>query len=80
VGEDGGEEGDGSGGVSEDDNCGMHCLTKLTAPLRETQAHSSSLTHGGEIKGLFPNPLMPFICVVPLINVFASPIFHITTS
>jgi len=59
VGENGGEEGDGSGGVSGDDNCGMRYLIKLTALLGETQARSSSLACGGEIKGLFPNPSIP---------------------
>lgn len=59
MGEDGGEGGDTSGGISGDDNCGMCCLIKLTALLGETQAHSSLLAHGGEIKGLFPNLSTP---------------------
>ena len=84
MGEVGGEEGDGSGGISGDDNYGMCCLIKLTALLGETQVHSSPLAQGGEIKGLFPNPLIPLkilpLRIVPLINVCASPVFHITTS
>ena len=59
VGEDGGEAGDMSGGISGDGNCGMHYLIKLTALLGETQACSSLLTRRGEIKGLFPNPSIP---------------------
>lgn len=59
MGEDGHEEGDGSGGIGGDDKCGMRCLIKLTALLRETQACSSSLACRGEIKGLFPNPSIP---------------------
>ena len=53
VSEVGGEEGDGSGGVNGYDNYGMCCLIKLNTLLGETQACSSSLTSGGEIKGLF---------------------------
>lgn len=83
VGKVGGEEGDGSGGVGGDDNCRMCCPIKLTALLGETQARSSSLSRGGEIKGLFPNPSIPLkihpLHIVPLINVCASPSFHITT-
>ena len=59
MGEDGGEGGDMSGGVSGDDNCGISCPIKLTTLLEETQARSSSLTHRGEIKGLFLNPSIP---------------------
>lgn len=56
MGEDGG---DGSGGVSGDDNCRMRYLIKLTALLEETLACSSLFAKGGEIKGLFPNPSIP---------------------
>jgi len=59
VGEDGDEIGEASEGVSGGDKCGMCFLIKLTALLRETRACSSLLTHGGEIKGLFPNPSIP---------------------
>ena len=59
MGEDGGEEGDGSGDISGDDNYGMRCLIILTTVLGEAQAFSSSLAHGGEIKGLFSNPSIP---------------------
>jgi len=82
--EEGGEVGEVADGVSGSDSCGMCCLIKLTALLGETQAHSSSLAHGGEIKGLFPNSSIPsyslLLCIFPLINVFTSLLFHITTS
>ena len=84
VGEEGGERGVVGDGVSGGDHCGIRFLIKLTALLRETRARSSSLSHEGEIKGLFPNPSVPLyiflLCVFPNINVFASPVFHITTS
>ena len=60
VGEDGGEVGEAGDGVSGGDNYGMHCLIKLTALLRDTQERSSSLSCKGEIKGLVPNPSIPF--------------------
>jgi len=79
----GGEVDEVGNGVSGGDNCGMRCLIKLTA-LGENQARSWSLARGGEIIGLFPNPLKHLqtflLYVIPLINVFASPVFHITTS
>jgi len=59
VGEYGGEVGDASDGIGGGDNCRMCCLIKLTALLEETRASSSSLSHEGEIKGLFPNPSVP---------------------
>ena len=75
VGGDGGEGGEAGGGVSGGGNCGMRCLIKLTALLEETRASSSSLSHEGEIKGLFPNPSLRLyiipLCVIPNINVFA---------
>ena len=55
VGEDGGEGGEMGGGISGGGKCGMHCLIKLTALLKETRVSSSSLSHEGEIKGLFSN-------------------------
>ena len=55
--ENGGGVGEVGDGVSGGDNCGMHSLIKLTTLLGETQAHSSSLSRDGEIKGL--NPLIP---------------------
>ena len=59
VGEDGGEIGEASEGVSGGDNYGMHFLIKLTTLLGESRASSSSLSHKGEIKGLFPNSPLP---------------------
>ena len=59
VGEDGGEGGDVSGGVSGDDSCGMRCLINLTALLGEAQVRSSSSFNRGEINGLFPSPSIP---------------------
>ena len=59
VGEDGGEVGEAGDGVSGGDNCKMRCLIKLTALLRETREHSSSLSRDVEIRGPFPNPLIP---------------------
>lgn len=59
VGADGGEGGEMGGGVGRGGNYGMHCLIKLTTLLREIRASSSSLSHEGEIKELFPNPSLP---------------------
>lgn len=59
MGEVGGEEGDGSGGINRDDNYGMHYPIKLTTPLEEIQVFSSSLVHSSDTKGLFTNPLIP---------------------
>lgn len=57
--EEGGEVGEVGDGISGGDNCGIHYLIKLTILLGETQVRSSSLSRGGEIKGLIPNPLIP---------------------
>ena len=59
VGGDGGEGGEAGGGVGGGGNCGMCCLIKLTVLLRETLENSYSLSHEGEIKGLFPNASLP---------------------
>ena len=59
MGEYGGEVGEAGEGISGGDSCGMPCHIKLISLLEETRAHSSSLTRGGEKKGLFPNPLIP---------------------
>lgn len=59
VGDDGDEIGEVGEGVREGDSCRMCCLFKLTTLLEETWTHSSSLAHGGEIKGLFLNPSIP---------------------
>jgi len=66
--EDGGEEGEVGDGISGGDNCGMHCIIKLIALLLETQSHSSSLSHQGEFKGLFPNPLIAFVDLSALLS------------
>ena len=59
VGGDGGEGGEAGGSMGGGGNCRMRHLIKLTALLRETRASSSSFSHKGEIKGLFPNsPLL----------------------
>jgi len=55
VGGDGGEEGEMGGGVGGGGKRGIICLIKLTVLLGETFASSSSLSHEGEIKGLFSN-------------------------
>jgi len=55
VGGHGGEGGEVGGGVGGGGKCGICCLIKLTVLLRETFASSSSLSHEGEIKGLFSN-------------------------
>lgn len=60
VAEDGGEVGEVGDGVSGGDSYRMHYLIKLTTLLGETRARSSSLSHEGEIKGLLPNPLIPW--------------------
>ena len=54
--EDGGEEGEVGDGASGGGSCGMRCLIKLTTPLGEARMNSSSLSHAGEIRGLFPKP------------------------
>jgi len=54
-----GEVGKVGDGISGGDNGRMRYLIKLTKLLEEARACSSSLTHGGEIKGLFPNPSIP---------------------
>lgn len=59
VGEDGGEVGEAGDNITGGDNYKMRYLIKLTALIRETRACSSLLSHDGEIKGLFPNPLVP---------------------
>lgn len=59
MGEDGGETSAASDGISGGDNCRMRYLIKMTALLGETGVRSSSLSHEGEIKGLFPNPSVP---------------------
>jgi len=55
VGEDGGEDGETSGGVDGGGMRGIRCLIKLIALLGETFVSSSSLSRGGEIKGLVAN-------------------------
>ena len=55
MGKDGGEDGETSGGVGGGSKCGILCLIKLTALLRETFASSSLLSREGEIKALFSN-------------------------
>ena len=59
VGGDGGEGGEAGGGVVGGGNHGICCFIKLTALLGETRVISSSLSHEGEIKGLFPNSPLP---------------------
>ncbi len=59
MGEDGGEVGEESDGVSGGDSCGICYLIKLTTLLKETRVSSSSLSHDGEINGLFPNSPLP---------------------
>ena len=59
VGGDGGEGSEAGGGMGAVGNCGMNYLIKLTTLLIETRVSSSSLSHEGEIKGLFPNPSLP---------------------
>ena len=55
----GGEGGEASGGISGDGNYGMCYLIKLNTLLGETQAHSSSLSREGEIRGLLPKSSIP---------------------
>lgn len=59
MGEDGGEAGEAGGGVGGGGNCGMCCFIKLISLLGENWASSSSLSHEGEIRGLFSNSLLP---------------------
>lgn len=58
MGGDGGEGGEAGGNVGGGGIRGIRCLIKLTVLLRETFASSSSLSHEGEIKGLFSNSLL----------------------
>ena len=46
--------GGGRGGM-----CGIHCFIKLIMLLGETFVSSSSLSHGGEIKGLDSSSMLP---------------------
>lgn len=57
--DDGSEVGEVGDGIRGGDSCGMRYLIKLTALLGEAQMRSSSVARSGEIKGLFPNPLIP---------------------
>lgn len=59
VGKDGGEDGETSGGVDGGGMCIFCCLIMLITLLSETFASSSSLSHGGEIKGVVSNYSLP---------------------
>ena len=59
VGEDGGEDGETGGGVGGGSMGRIHCLIRLITLLGETFVSSSSLSRGGEIKGLVSNSLLP---------------------
>jgi len=59
VGEDGGEDGEIGSGIGGSGMYGIHCLIKLFPLHGETFASSSSLSHGGEIKGLVSNSTLP---------------------
>jgi len=77
VGEDGGEDSETGGGVGGGGMRRIHCFIKLIALLSETFASSSSLSCGGEIKGLVSSYALPsFLKILPLrvapnINLFA---------
>ena len=77
VGGDGGERGEKGGSVGGGGKSGILCLIKLTALLGETFMSSSSLSHKGEIKGLFFNSSLLLLLyifplrVVPNINLFS---------
>ena len=60
MGGNGGEGGEVGGGVGGSGNRGTCCLIKLTTLLGETFTSSSSLSHEGEIKGLFSNSSLLF--------------------
>jgi len=55
VGEERGEDGENGGGVGGSGMRRIHYFIKLIALLGETFASASSLSHGGEIKGLVPS-------------------------
>lgn len=55
MGGDGGEGGEASGGMGGSGNYKIHCVIKLITLLGEIFTSSSSLSHEGEIKGLFSN-------------------------
>ena len=59
VGEDGGEDGETSGGVGGSGMHGICCFIKLITLLGATFASSSSLSCGGEIKGLVTSSTLP---------------------
>lgn len=59
MGKDGGEDGETSGGVRGGGMHKIHSLIRLIALIGETFASSSSLSRGGEIKGLVSNFVLP---------------------
>ena len=60
MGEDGGERGEASGGVSDGGIHGILFLIKWITLCGETFTSSSSSSRGGETKGLFSGPFLHF--------------------